>query len=142
MPVQAVLHRRETGVLQDPDEAGQLPERHRLRRGEAVRDVLDRQAGRDANRATLLGAAGGAGHRHVPQLPVAVRSEEHTSELQSLMRNSYAVFCLKKKILRRKRDLLTTAIDLVQFIYAQTHTDTCENQCYYHINDTAIGLQT
>src|SRR3546814_4925696 len=27
-----------------------------------------------------------------------VRSEEHTSELQSLMRNSYAAFCLKKKI--------------------------------------------
>src|SRR3546814_7514644 len=27
----------------------------------------------------------------------ASRSEEHTSELQSLMRNSYAVFCLKKK---------------------------------------------
>src|SRR3546814_6861969 len=29
--------------------------------------------------------------------PRAERSEEHTSELQSLMRNSYAVFCLKKK---------------------------------------------
>src|SRR3546814_1147917 len=28
------------------------------------------------------------------------RSEEHTSELQSLMRNSYAVFCLKKKTKR------------------------------------------
>src|SRR3546814_2345277 len=28
---------------------------------------------------------------------LAQRSEEHTSELQSLMRNSYAVFCLKKK---------------------------------------------
>src|SRR3546814_3188368 len=28
---------------------------------------------------------------------VRLRSEEHTSELQSLMRNSYAVFCLKKK---------------------------------------------
>src|SRR3546814_3357970 len=28
---------------------------------------------------------------------VMARSEEHTSELQSLMRNSYAVFCLKKK---------------------------------------------
>src|SRR3546814_7190496 len=27
----------------------------------------------------------------------AIRSEEHTSELQSLMRSSYAVFCLKKK---------------------------------------------
>src|SRR3546814_9330587 len=36
-----------------------------------------------------------------PQLPAAplepARSEEHTSELQSLMRISYAVFCLKKK---------------------------------------------
>src|SRR3546814_9749421 len=30
---------------------------------------------------------------------VACRSEEHTSELQSLMRISYAVFCLKKKII-------------------------------------------
>src|SRR3546814_5036524 len=29
--------------------------------------------------------------------PAFSRSEEHTSELQSLMRNSYAVFCLKKK---------------------------------------------
>src|SRR3546814_3479588 len=29
--------------------------------------------------------------------PAGVRSEEHTSELQSLMRISYAVFCLKKK---------------------------------------------
>src|SRR3546814_4725150 len=28
-----------------------------------------------------------------------IRSEEHTSELQSLMRISYAVFCLKKKII-------------------------------------------
>src|SRR3546814_8080214 len=30
-------------------------------------------------------------------LAMVGRSEEHTSELQSLMRNSYAVFCLKKK---------------------------------------------
>src|SRR3546814_1745324 len=30
----------------------------------------------------------------------SVRSEEHTSELQSLMRISYAVFCLKKKTIR------------------------------------------
>src|SRR3546814_8689596 len=33
------------------------------------------------------------------------RSEEHTSELQSLMRNSYAVFCLKKK---RKNEHIST----------------------------------
>src|SRR3546814_5140267 len=31
------------------------------------------------------------------QLALALRSEEHTSELQSLMRISYAVFCLQKK---------------------------------------------
>src|SRR3546814_7818473 len=31
------------------------------------------------------------------QIPALRRSEEHTSELQSLMRRSYAVFCVKKK---------------------------------------------
>src|SRR3546814_6853389 len=41
---------------------------------------------------------GGGVHRHVAGvLEVQGRSEEHTSELQSLMRISYAVFCLKKK---------------------------------------------
>src|SRR3546814_9424336 len=38
----------------------------------------------------------GAPWRHA-NLVCAERSEEHTSELQSLMRISYAVFCLKKK---------------------------------------------
>src|SRR3546814_9369678 len=37
-----------------------------------------------------------------------VRSEEHTSELQSLMRISYAVFCLKKKKKKYTRDITTT----------------------------------
>src|SRR3546814_1399539 len=37
-----------------------------------------------------------AAHRDIDRLLVD-RSEEHTSELQSLMRISYAVFCLKKK---------------------------------------------
>src|SRR3546814_4090915 len=36
------------------------------------------------------------GHRH-GLVRLLLRSEEHTSELQSLMRISYAVFCLKKK---------------------------------------------
>src|SRR3546814_10642867 len=36
------------------------------------------------------------------------RSEEHTSELQSLMRNSYAVFCLKKKT--------TTSVDTLTYM--------------------------
>src|SRR3546814_2908040 len=47
--------------------------------GDRIRDAADRRL-----------ACNGAVVR-------VVRSEEHTSELQSLMRNSYAVFCLKKK---------------------------------------------
>src|SRR3546814_2863185 len=39
----------------------------------------------------------GAPRTRWPHLSRHLRSEEHTSELQSLMRNSYAVFCLKKK---------------------------------------------
>src|SRR3546814_1147156 len=41
----------------------------------------------------------GLGHGGIvrPSIPLHLRSEEHTSELQSLMRSSYAVFCLKKK---------------------------------------------
>src|SRR3546814_6893747 len=34
---------------------------------------------------------------------LVLRSEEHTSELQSLMRSSYAVFCLTKKINRKQQ---------------------------------------
>src|SRR3546814_5826406 len=39
-----------------------------------------------------------------PVRPPIERSEEHTSELQSLMRISYAVFCLKKKTNTQKQD--------------------------------------
>src|SRR3546814_1665274 len=38
-------------------------------------------------------------------LGIGQRSEEHTSELQSLMRSSYAVFCLKKKKYNRNTTL-------------------------------------
>src|SRR3546814_6534904 len=41
-----------------------------------------------------------------PTMALLGRSEEHTSELQSLMRISYAVFCLKKKIHKRNRTQL------------------------------------
>src|SRR3546814_6522171 len=62
--------------------------------------------GHDIDDAVVLG---GGGHRHLvfaclagidgfaDRLFEEIRSEEHTSELQSLMRISYAVFCLKKK---------------------------------------------
>src|SRR3546814_5851480 len=41
---------------------------------------------------------------HAVLLYEAGRSEEHTSELQSLMRISYAVFCLKKKKITHKKE--------------------------------------
>src|SRR3546814_10244802 len=41
---------------------------------------------------------------------IAVRSEEHTSELQSLMRISYAVFCLKKKTSSKKKKTIATKL--------------------------------
>src|SRR3546814_3816852 len=43
---------------------------------------------------------------------VAERSEEHTSELQSLMRISYAVFCLKKKNISIKHNYLSHTMSL------------------------------
>src|SRR3546814_8874080 len=57
--------------------------------------------------------------RRQPERQIGIeRSEEHTSELQSLMRISYAVFCLKKK---KQKDTNThnnntqrTAADLIQ----------------------------
>src|SRR3546814_2919402 len=50
-------------------------------------------------------------------LPMAARSEEHTSELQSLMRRSYAVFCLTKQ----------NEADLYEII-ASLQTHRCEDQ--------------
>src|SRR3546814_10197426 len=38
--------------------------------------------------------------KHTFKAPTTTRSEEHTSELQSLMRISYAVYCVKKKIIK------------------------------------------
>src|SRR3546814_5173425 len=56
---------------------------------------------RSVERGQLDGRREGDGRRFhrlkIAPRAVAVRSEEHTSELQSLMRISYAVFCLKKK---------------------------------------------
>src|SRR3546814_7559837 len=51
-----------------------------------------------ATSASRVIGPGSASSESKKALPAAhERSEEHTSELQSLMRNSYAVFCLKKK---------------------------------------------
>src|SRR3546814_10720458 len=78
---QRSVEQQQAGAVETPAEPG--------RDGGATRQVVEGRAGR------LL--------RH-PQADGVLRSEEHTSELQSLMRNSYAVFCLKKKKKQNNRE--------------------------------------
>src|SRR3546814_1671194 len=59
--------------------------------------IVERQGLRCA-----VGSAGGGGVSTRLCHQCFRRSEEHTSELQSLMRISYAVFCLKKKTLKNR----------------------------------------
>src|SRR3546814_8811101 len=69
--------------------------RRRYRRGRADRQ---RPAGERAGEEGLTGFLSLFRRELFPgNQEDRIRSEEHTSELQSLMRNSYAVFCLKKK---------------------------------------------
>src|SRR3546814_8015392 len=81
-----------------PPNGGQTGKR-RLSRSLAMSRNAERAAARDHGRSER--AAGDS---------VTGRSEEHTSELQSLMRISYAVFCLKKKK-NKKHTLLTLTIN-------------------------------
>src|SRR3546814_9477752 len=75
----------------------------------ATRDGADQRAHSARNALCAIAGATQILERHHDRIPLEtraslvesvaaeVRSEEHTSELQSLMRSSYAVFCLKKK---------------------------------------------
>src|SRR3546814_7452503 len=83
----AGLHRRDARALPPPPRRADLRPRHgRLADPEP------------AGHHVLLGAAAGRPQGHgLAGVLQAARSEEHTSELQSLMRISYAVFCLNKK---------------------------------------------
>src|SRR3546814_5487983 len=70
----------------------QCPERHPHGGG-----VGGRRRRRPLHRGHASAAAFRDARPHPTDLDRGGRSEEHTSELQSLMRISYAVFCLKKK---------------------------------------------
>src|ERR1044071_10263500 len=61
--------------------------------------------------------AGGAHHERHQLFPDRVRSEEHTSELQSRVDISYAVFCLKKK----QKSILRTSQPLTKVPAAVTN---------------------
>src|SRR3546814_4129050 len=64
----------------------------------AAQAADDPQTPTQVAQATAPGASAAQDSRfEIAQSENQVRSEEHTSELQSLMRISYAVFCLKKK---------------------------------------------
>src|SRR3546814_2023736 len=100
LPIYPPLAERDRAALRGPgaDRRGPVPGLCRL---DAVAHPL---AGHevDDSRATIgfardVDAVVAVGHAIVPEHALATRSEEHTSELQSLMRISYAVFCLKKK---------------------------------------------
>src|SRR3546814_1717049 len=92
-----------------------IPERARLDRRPRLELLLEvhppprapRQPHRRDHRARVLLLVAAVVRGDVPS---EGRSEEHTSELQSLMRISYAVFCLKKKIkyVQPRRIQLTT----------------------------------
>src|SRR3546814_1967055 len=56
----------------------------------------------------VLDYSSGPALREAGRALIADRSEEHTSELQSLMRISYAVFCLKKKKVAKIRSTQKT----------------------------------
>src|SRR3546814_3310460 len=83
------------------------PLRPRQRRGE----YSDRR-GRRADRRPRRGTRGDAAARAPADRR---RSEEHTSELQSLMRISYAVFCLKKKTAH-----YTEELQIIPFFYCHS----------------------
>src|SRR3546814_1522934 len=61
-------------------------------RKDAAARAADHMADRESNLGKFIDANTGK-----------IRSEEHTSELQSLMRTSYAVFCLKKKTIHNSK---------------------------------------
>src|SRR3546814_10265902 len=84
----AVIHYQGLGVPQDSEQAMQWLERAaQLRHPEYLANV-----GED-----VLKGHDGFEAQPTEGFRILRRSEEHTSELQSLMRISYAVFCLKKK---------------------------------------------
>src|SRR3546814_2895308 len=79
------------------------------------------RVGEPVTAAVQLTGSGGSGAIRVPTTAVqsfegksVVRSEEHTSELQSLMRISYAVFCLKKKKKTSTNQSTSTSIAATQ----------------------------
>src|SRR3546814_4178827 len=74
-----------------------LAQFHEFRVDLGAHHVFEQTAVAHALDGTVQFESAGRTGQLVPEIACDTRSEEHTSELQSLMRISYAVFCLKKK---------------------------------------------
>src|SRR3546814_6430137 len=85
------------GMRLDVDGRGEQLVPGRCGAAELVADQVVHAPQLDVDFLAQLGLARGSGQRHRLGEVGAHRSEEHTSELQSIMRSSYAVFCLEKK---------------------------------------------
>src|SRR3546814_4213466 len=77
-----------------------LDEAWQMLRGGAMADFIETYARTCRKYGAALVTATQSLNDYYKSAGSVARSEEHTSELQSLMRTSYAVFCLKKKITR------------------------------------------
>src|SRR3546814_1875208 len=88
-PLLAIRERERTVVVEGNRRLAALKA---LREPSILEGAAARQIERLARRITDINSIS-----KVPMILAPSRSEEHTSELQSLMRISYAVFCLKKK---------------------------------------------
>src|SRR3546814_2135286 len=101
--------------------------------------LIVRQAKEQGMKAPLMGGdalvdkqfwaiSGPAGEGTLMTFDADPRSEEHTSELQSLMRISYAVFCLKKK---KNQDTETDSTTMHPYHNPQSPRHICTNHQKY-----------
>src|SRR3546814_9801539 len=99
--------------------------RSRQRRGDPGRPGRGARLAGALQRLARPGAGGAA----------RARSEEHTSELQSLMRIPYAVFCLKNKKINKRQLIVThsrlsTVMILYQFVLTHNYTQILQTSPY------------
>src|SRR3546814_3719683 len=92
------------GLLLDAEAAADVARQHAHLRPLDVEDLL----AEDLHEVLDALARSDEGVAALSAIGLRIRSEEHTSELQSLMRISYAVFCLKKKTITPKQSINST----------------------------------